>query len=61
MSCGNNLKQLTLAAHNYHNDYNRFPSGINLPISTQSGAVFPSNPPYTSGKIQQPPSLGSLS
>src|SRR4051794_8313330 len=60
MSCGNNLKQLTLAAHNFHNDYNRLPSGINLPISTQSGAVFPSNPLVTSGKIQQPPVPGQF-
>ena len=55
MRCGNNLKQLTIAAHNYHGDYNRFPPGINLPISTQSGAVLPTNPLVTSGKIQQPP------
>jgi len=60
MVCGNNLKQLTLSAHNYHNDYNRFPSGINLPISTQSGAVFPTNPLVTSGRIQQPPIPGQF-
>jgi prepilin-type N-terminal cleavage/methylation domain-containing protein len=27
MACANNLKQLVLAAHNYHNDYDRFPPG----------------------------------
>jgi prepilin-type processing-associated H-X9-DG protein len=27
MLCANNLKQLALACHNYHNDYNRFPRG----------------------------------
>jgi prepilin-type N-terminal cleavage/methylation domain-containing protein/prepilin-type processing-associated H-X9-DG protein len=60
MICANNLKQLTIAAHHYHNDYNRLPSGINLPISNQSGAVFPTNPLVTSGKIQQPPIPGQF-
>ncbi|MCS6977116.1 MAG: DUF1559 domain-containing protein [Gemmatales bacterium] len=60
MVCGNNLKQLAIAAHNYHNDFNRFPSGINLPISTQSGAVFPTNPLVTSGRIQEPPIPGQF-
>jgi prepilin-type N-terminal cleavage/methylation domain-containing protein/prepilin-type processing-associated H-X9-DG protein len=58
MSCGNNLHQLVVAAHNFHVDYSRLPAGINLPISTQSGAVFPTNPLVTSGKIQQPPEPG---
>jgi prepilin-type N-terminal cleavage/methylation domain-containing protein len=35
MRCGSNLRQLCIAAHNYHLDYNRFPPGVYLmPFAT---------------------------
>ena len=55
MQCANNLHQIALAAHNHHDVYQRFPSGVNLPISTASGAIFPTNALVTSGKVGQPP------
>ena len=32
LRCMNNLKQIALAAHHYHNDYSRFPAGARLPV-----------------------------
>src|SRR5947208_1932389 len=40
MSCSNNLKQLGLGVFNYESALQVFPPGINLPILSQSGAVF---------------------
>jgi prepilin-type N-terminal cleavage/methylation domain-containing protein/prepilin-type processing-associated H-X9-DG protein len=55
MQCSNNLHQISLAAHNFHDANEHFPSGVNLPIAFVSGAVFPNNFLYKSGKIGNPP------
>ncbi|APZ92755.1 DUF1559 domain-containing protein [Fuerstiella marisgermanici] len=42
--CKNNLKQLALAAHNFHDVYNRFPAGgIAPPIDVAFGGSGPKN------------------
>jgi prepilin-type N-terminal cleavage/methylation domain-containing protein/prepilin-type processing-associated H-X9-DG protein len=37
MMCGNNLRQLGVAAHNYHSDYNRLPPGYYGPVRANGG------------------------
>lgn len=60
--CTNNLKQIGLAMMNYEGIYQKFPPGLNLPVSGQngyptscSGCVFSSNVHFTSGRIGLPP------
>ena len=39
MLCASNMRQIILAAHNYHNDYNRLPPGYYGPIPNEQGAT----------------------
>jgi prepilin-type N-terminal cleavage/methylation domain-containing protein len=35
MLCASNLRQIGIAAHNYHNDYNRLPAGYHGPLPNE--------------------------
>ncbi len=51
MQCGNNLHQIALACHNFHDTNTFLPPGVNVPIGTSSGMLFPTNILVTSGKV----------
>jgi len=54
MKCTNNLHQIGLALHNFHDVNNRFPSGISCPVNTgANGEMFISD--FPPGKVLFPP------
>ena len=40
MLCGSNLRQISIAAHNYHNDYNKLPPAMNGPDKNGANGLF---------------------
>ena len=56
IQCQNNLKQIGLGLHNFHDSYQRFPSGLMVPVGTGNGDIFPSSCP----RCSQPPVTGGF-
>jgi prepilin-type N-terminal cleavage/methylation domain-containing protein len=57
MLCANNLKQIALAAHNYHNDFFRLPPGF---LGSRTGVAGTNNLGQWSNAITRGPCVGTL-
>ncbi|MFO0811966.1 MAG: DUF1559 domain-containing protein [Gemmatales bacterium] len=51
MLCGSNMRQIMIAGHNYHNDYNKLPPGYLGPIPVTGQGINDPGPPYTGPQI----------
>ncbi len=45
VQCQNNMKQIGIACLNFHDSRKFYPPGICVPVSSQSGSIFPSSCP----------------
>lgn len=51
MLCGSNMRQIMIAGHNYHNDYNKLPPGYLGPIPVTGQGINDPGPPFTGPQI----------